>query len=208
MKLAQLLSLNGELMANEPLRWNRTMIEGEEGPKSRVASGVLGHWKIGGPGSRPVSPLPYGLTPPTNQHSMAHKARVRLESILLPVKSINLRPVQPKLESSGPDEMLQGGQTRADKLTRLLLWLLIALLAVATLACGFGMQQIAHNRQQYKLGQQLRQAEQKRRQAEFACREMHNCLVVHVAKEQQREQQMQVAQAVYSRARYKEISKR
>ncbi len=192
MKLTQLLSINGELQS--PLTESESPVPPTiVGNFPKSGRGILARWDLGKREATGRGKLPYALITldetrfATAPFSTSHKANAFAETA-----------------TPGKLEAIEKENCWPARLRRLALWLLIALLALSTIACGFGVQEIRFTREKYRLGQQLRAAEEKRKSAELACRQMHACLVVYAARENRAKQEQNPTRPVaYTRPKPK-----
>jgi hypothetical protein len=129
-------------------------------------------------------------------------------SFLVSVRPADTRPIQPVLDTSQavkasrPSTSIHStpavadrrptaacpprSLNRAEKVELLLLKLLIILLALACIGCGFGVQHIAHVRQQNDLCRQLRQKELELRAVTQAYRSLESCVIAKAAEDSRR----------------------
>lgn len=106
-------------------------------------------------------------------------------SILLPVKPVSAQPVQPALDDAGAPRA-RGRPSRAEQLEALVLKLILLLLVLASLGCGFGIQHIAYVRQKNELGRQLRQKELELRAVTQAYRSLESLTIAKAAEDLRR----------------------
>ncbi len=141
--------------------------------------------------------LPYSLLATGHTRSPVNSQRLGLQALGDLLKPSNRIPVQRRTECetkrSGPGKK----KPWHARIRRLAYWLFAALLALTAIGWVHGRQELRLTRERYRWGQQLRAAEEKRKVAELACRQMHACVVVYAARAQQ--DQVQARPAVYSR---------
>ncbi len=185
MKLAELLSMNGGLEVPHSKASQALPLEISSMPHSALRGhGVFEHWRADAPGRYPKSKTPFAVSSIPKRSRW--KAGQLSSAIFLPVKATSLQPIQPLLETES-NRGRGANKALPEKLTRLGVWLMVILLALAAIASGFRMQQVQNNRETLRLARQLKASERSRRQAELAARMEHTKFVIHIAQEQQQQ---------------------
>ena len=132
-------------------------------------------------------------------------AKADRPSILLSVKPVSTRPIQPALDTHHTDQAPRLStsirsnpatlnrcptvacppqpRSRTERVEVLVLKLLTIVLALAGIGCGFGIQHIAYVRQKNELCRQLRQKEVEVRAVTQAYRSLESCVAAKAAED-------------------------
>ncbi len=111
----------------------------------------------------------------------------------VPVESVDNRPIQTGF-TPGVGTRKAGSRWSA-RFEKFCLGVILTLFASTVIACGFGVQRIQHNREKYRLGQQIKQRERELAETKKICRNLEGIVALYAARDFQQNAARQAALA-------------